>query len=106
MLLLWWIRHAPANAGIVAPDGRRYYAAGRFLRRPRRWVLAAIAMLFGMVRFWGVRLTAYLLLDAVMGIRRRPLRHLRAQVEDRRQCEVSVFFEFKALLAAFLPCRS
>lgn len=104
MLILWWIQTRTRNAGIVDAGWAggitllaAFYAGfggGYWLRS---------ALLFGMVAFWGVRLTGYLLFTRVIGHPEEG-RYvaLRAKWKTGINAKFFAFFEFQALIAAFL----
>ena len=104
MLVLWWIQTRTRNAGIVDAGWAGgiallaiFYAAlggGYWLRS---------ALLAGMVGFWGVRLTSYLLFTRVIGHPEEG-RYvaLRAKWKTGLNVKFLLFFEFQAILAAFL----
>ena len=104
MLVLWWIQTRTRNAGIVDAGWAGgiallavFYAAlggGYWLRS----LLLAV-----MVGVWGIRLTSYLLFTRVIGHPEEG-RYvaLRAKWKTGVNAKFFLFFEFQAILAAFL----
>jgi steroid 5-alpha reductase family enzyme len=104
MFVLWLIQTRTKNAGIVDAGWAgsigllaAFYAGFGGGYRLRAWLV------FAMVAFWSVRLTAYLLLTRVIG-QPEEGRYvtLRAKWKTGVNWKFLIFFEFQALLAVFL----
>jgi steroid 5-alpha reductase family enzyme len=104
MAILWWIQTRTANAGIVDAGwagGIGLLAAFYALAGGGYWLRSLL--LAGMVGFWSIRLTSYLMFNRVIG---HPEEGRYVALRQKWKTGINqkffIFFEFQAILAAFL----